>query len=429
MTKIAILGRPNVGKSSYFNRLLSKRCAIVDDEAGTTRDYISNMLEIDDTSIELIDTAGLNLHKNDPFSLQATLALEIADAIVMIVDGKTGPQLEDKNIAKLLLKSKKPLVLAINKIDHEEQEIPHSFSQLGIKKMFGISALHNRNCFEPIESLVAVLPPEAPEPKNMGPKVAILGLCNVGKSTLTNAFINQERLATSTIPGTTRDSISITLIHNDKPYTFIDTAGIKRRNLKVELVEKLAFLRTKQALKEADLVLLLLDATKGMSAKEKKIMNMIEEEGKSVCILLNKWDLVKNIRQEHVTKALKMQIPYLKHCPFLCISAKTKLNLEKIFPHIEHLLNERNKRIPTGKLNQFLEKVMQQRPPAMLKGKRLRIYYTTQAGTSPPTFLLFVNYKNLMQKTYIQYLKNQFRKAFQFSGAPINVYLKSHAKH
>lgn len=431
---LAIIGRPNVGKSALFNRLCKRRIAIVDEAEGITRDRLYAEAEAFGFSFTVVDTGGIDIRSTDQFRdeirRQAELAIVEADTLVMVVDGKVGMTETDQELAKILLKTGKPLCLAVNKIDDFDQEyLIHHFYPLGITKIIGISAAQGLQIAELIEAAwEGFKPPEEIKKEEDGIKIAIVGRPNTGKSTLVNALLQEERCIVSPLAGTTRDSIDIPVTVDGASYVLIDTAGIRRKQKELEVVDKFAFIRTEKAIERCDLCLLLIDAEEGMTAQEKKIVNLIEAAGKGCIILLNKWDLVKGFRMEHCMKALHDESPFLANSPILFISAKTGRNLEKVFPEALKVYEALTTRVTTGQLNKFLERAMQLNHPPMIRGKRLRIYYMTQVEVLPPKFILFVNHPDLMTDTYKKYLLNRFREHFSYPGVPIQIHLKGKEK-
>lgn len=431
LPKIAIIGRPNVGKSALFNRIIGKRIAIVDEAEGITRDRLAAKGDCFGRPFELIDTGGIDPHSDAPFNeqikAQAELAILEADSLILVVDSHIGMTALDEEVAKLLLKAGKPVCVAVNKIDTVEQEIYlHPFHGLGIPKLIGVSALHGFQIAELVEASLEAIPPLNEEAEESAiPKIAVIGRANVGKSTLINCFLEQERCIVSPIAGTTRDSIDLPFKIDEKDYTLIDTAGIRRKNSEKEVVDKFAAIRTERAMERADLCLLMLDVTEGFTHQDKKILNAIEKAGKGCILLFNKWDLVTKIRMEHCLKEIERTAPFAKHLPKLFLSAKTGRNVSKILIEVHKVFSEAEKRVSTGELNRFLAQAMQLVHPPMIQGKRLRVYYMTQTETLPPTFVLFVNYPDLLDTSYKRYLMNQFRKTYQFWGLPIYFRIKA----
>lgn len=434
LPKLAIVGRPNVGKSALFNRIAQKKIAIVDEAEGVTRDRLYTTSELFGFHFELIDTGGIDPRSqaefNEHIKRQAEIAIEEADSLIMVVDAQVGPTALDKEIANILLKTSKPLTLAVNKIDNpQNKEELYPFYSLGIKEMVPVSAVQNWQIAELLETAFRDTPKEnsakAPDPSI---KIAVVGRPNVGKSSLVNAFLEEERCIVSPIPGTTRDSIDTQVTVEGVPYTLIDTAGIRKKNKEHEVVDKFAAIRTERAIERADICLLMIDAQEGVTAQEKRIACDIEAAGKGCILLLNKWDLVKGFKMEHCLRGVEEEVPFLKHCPVVFISAKTGRNLDKIFPLVKQVSDDSQKRIPTGELNRFVARCLQRNHPPMMKGKRLRIYYMAQVNTKPPRFVLFTNYPDLMADSYKKYLYNQFRETYRFSGLPLEMHLRGKEK-
>lgn len=428
--KLAIVGRPNVGKSALFNRVCDKRIAIVDEAEGITRDRIYCDADFFGMPFQVIDTGGINYHSSEDFiaeiKQQAEIAIEEADTLVMVVDSKIGITTLDEEIAKVLLRTKKPLCLAVNKVDNPDDEFKHRFERLGISRIVAVSAVHGWHIAELLETAFEDFDRKeiVDEDDEKGIKIAIVGRPNVGKSSLLNYLLDEERTIVSPIPGTTRDSIDVEFMLNGKNYTLIDTAGIRRKKSESEVVDKFAAMRTERAIERADICLFILDAQQGMTTQEKRIASQIEEAGKGCVILFNKWDLVKGFRMEHCMQGVEEEVPFLSYCPKLFISAKTGRNVDKIFPEVEKVHTSMQTRIGTHQLNKFVADAIQRNHPPMIQGKRLRIYYMAQVETKPPTFVFFVNYPNLMAESFRKYLYNQFRETYSFAGMPIIFRLK-----
>ncbi len=434
LPKLAIVGRPNVGKSAIFNRICKQRIAIVDEAEGVTRDRLYAEAELFGLHFQVIDTGGINAHSKALFSeqikQQAEIAIEEADTIIQVVDAQVGMMDLDKEVAKILLRTKKPICLAINKVDDfSHMDLVHQFHSLGIRRQVAVSATQGWHIAELLETAFEGFSRESQvEEDSHTIKIAIVGRPNVGKSSLINYLLEDERCIVSPIPGTTRDSIDISFTHEDQLYTLIDTAGIRRKRAEHEVVDKFAAIRTERAIERADLCLLMLDAQEGMKAQDKKIANMIEEAGKGCILLFNKWDLMKGIRMEHCLMNIEQEVHFLKHCPKLFISATTGRNVDKIFGFIQEVHQNSLQRITTHQLNKFLGLALQKNHPPMITGKRLRIYYMAQVAVQPPKFIFFVNYPHLMTDTYKKYLYNQFREAYGFTGVPLIFHLKGKAK-
>jgi GTP-binding protein len=430
MFKMAIVGRPNVGKSALFNRICGKRVAIVDEAEGITRDRLYVETDAFTFPFIVVDTGGIDPRSPDQFQeeirRQAEIAIQEADTIVLVVDAHIGITQLDQELALRLLKTEKPLILAINKIDdYSQKNLIHNFYGLGIPKMIAVSATHGFQIAELVEQAwESFTPPEQRDVEGGGIKVSIVGRPNVGKSTLINALLEEQRCVVSAVPGTTRDSVDIPFTYRGRPYTLIDTAGVRRKKAEHDVVEKFAAIRTEKAIERSDLCVLLLDAQEGITIQEKRIANQIEEAGKPCVIALNKWDLVKGFRMEHLLRVLQESSPFLAHCPLLFISAKEGRNLDKLFVEIDRVTLATQTRITTHQLNKFIERAMQLNHPPMITGKRLRIYYMTQVDVNPPRFIFFVNKPHLMHDSYKKYLINSFRKAFPFSGTPLIFHLR-----
>ena len=429
LPKLAIVGRPNVGKSALFNRICGKRIAIIDEAEGVTRDRLYAQTELFGYPFQVIDTGGIDPNStalfNEEIKRQAEIAITEADSIVMVVDAQMGVTELDEQLARLLLRTNKPLCLAVNKVDGMEHEhLVSSFYCLGITNILPVSASHNWQIAELLELAWETRPDSKEESVDRPTHIAIIGRPNVGKSSTVNKILGDERCIASEIPGTTRDSVDITLEWDGTPCVLIDTAGVRKKNSEPEAVDKFAAIRTKLAIDRADVCLLLLDAEIGMTSFDKRIAKMIEQAGKGCLLGFNKWDLVKSVRQEHCLRELHSEVPFLRHCPSIFLSAKTGRNINQILPKLRAIDTASRERISTGRLNTFIEKILQLNPPPVVMGKRLRIYYLTQVNTQPPVFLLFVNSPNLVAQSYLRFINNQLRKEFGFEGVPLILSLK-----
>ncbi len=429
--KIAVVGRPNVGKSALFNRICKKRLAIVDEMEGVTRDRLYADSDLFGTPFQVIDTGGIDPCSKVPYQeeirRQAEIAIEEADCIIMVVDSQVGVTALDEDVAKILLRKEKHVCVAVNKIDDfSQQDRIFPFYCLGISKVLPVSAMQGFNIAEIVECAISSLPPvlEEVEKEPEGIRVAIIGRPNAGKSTLVNCLLQDERCVVSPLAGTTRDSIDAYIKAFDTDFTLIDTAGIRRKKKEIEAVEKFAAIRTTNAIDRADVCVLMLDADRGMTAEDKKIASDIEAEGKGCILVFNKWDLVEGYRMEHCLNSLRIDTSFLNHCPALFISAKEGRNVNKLLPAVKEVYANLMKRVTTGQLNKFLEKAMQKYHPPMIQGKRLRIYYMAQVDVSPPRFVMFVNDPNRMAEAYRKYLINQFREEYAFTGVPLTFSLK-----
>jgi GTP-binding protein len=424
---IAIIGRPNVGKSALFNRIARERKSIVEDIEGVTRDALYSEVEVFGKKIRLVDTGGIDSQGNIAFSkeirVQTLAALDRADAVIFVVDGTIGLTLQDEEIAQILFKKTKPIVLALNKVDDlsKSDYIKSKFYSLGISDMVSVSAVHGNGVADLLEVAMETYFEPFEEEKSSLPKVAIVGRPNVGKSTLMNSIVGEERCVVSDIPGTTRDTIDEEI----GGVLFIDTAGLKRKQQEKEVVEKFARIRTEEAITKSDICVLVIDVQDGITTFEKTILQLVEDQGKGCILFVNKWDLVSDYRMEHAIIHLRAAHPVLEHVPVIIGSAKTGRNVAELFSDIFHVYENLQRRIGTGELNTFLEKAIQQNHPSSISGKRLRIYYLTQVSVKPPQFVLFVNDHELMMETYRRYLMNQFRKVYDFMGCPLRFKLKS----
>jgi GTP-binding protein len=429
LPKIAIIGRPNVGKSSLFNRICKKREAIVHEEEGVTRDLLYGKSSFFSKPFAIIDSAGIDPKAEGVFTKlmekQAKIGANEADVIVFVVDGRVGITIQDERVAKFLFTLNKPIILAINKMDGEhDPAIIQDFYSLGVKDMVLVSALHNIGIDDLLEKALEDFSGVEEEEEDKHPQIAFIGRPNVGKSTLFNHLVGQERSMVSEIAGTTRDQIDMLFEKGDKKYTFIDTAGVIRKNKARSVIDKFSAIRTEKAIKKSNLCLLLINIKEGLTSQEKKILSMVAENKKGCILLLNKWDLVQDHKMEHALRHMREQNPILKDIPTLIISAKTKRNIEKIFPLIDQVYHSLSQTLSTSKLNQFVETVMQKYHPPMIMGKRLRVYYMTQVGKFPPAFILFVNYPHLFCPTYKKYLINQLKKTFKLHGVFVSFFIR-----
>jgi GTPase len=430
--KLALVGRPNVGKSALFNRLCGQRISIVDDEEGTTRDRIYGQADFFGKPIEIIDTGGIATNPDIPFQegiqRQVEIAVEEADSIVMVVDGQVGVTPADEHVAQFLIRHNKPVCIAVNKVDDDfHRNQAYDFYRLGIEKVVPISATHGFQIAELLEAAFEGFSFEGQEEDvpDGAIRVAIVGRPNVGKSTLLNYLLSEERSVVSPVAGTTRDAIDAHLTIDGTKLTLIDTAGIRKKRAEHGAVEKFAAIRTERAIERADICLLLLDAKEGMTTHEKRIASMIEAAGKGCILIFNKWDLVEGYRMEHCLKSLRYDTAFLGHCPALFVSAITGRNLSKVIHEIKEVRRHQEMRIGTGQLNKFIERAIQLYHPPMIQGKRLRIYYMAHVETQPPTFVLFVNYPKLMLETYKRYLISKFREVYKFTGNPLVFVLRN----
>ena len=427
---VAIVGRPNVGKSTFVNRLVGSRHSIVDDLPGVTRDRIYFDVEWQNKPFTVIDTGGIIPGDEDDIMVsifdQAKLACEEAEKIIFIVDGKDGLNPIDYDIANILRQSGKEIYLAVNKCDNPESLLMTSeFYALSLGDPIGISALHGSggvgDLLEVVTEDFEVFEAEEEEKRI---RIAIVGRPNAGKSSIVNALLNTDRVIVSDVSGTTRDSIDSYVTYKDKEFIIVDTAGIRKKSKVDYGVEKFAVDRAIRSIRECDVALLVIDAKEGISDQDKKISSIITESGKGLIVAINKWDLIEDKKANTLNKfekELNVDIPFLSFAPKIFISAVTKQRLSQIFEESEIVYEQCVKRISTGLLNKVINEAYALNPPTSFKGKRLKIYYVTQAKTQPPTFVLFVNSEELLKDSYKRYLENKLREAFGFFGTPIRI--------
>ncbi|TFG83479.1 MAG: ribosome biogenesis GTPase Der [Erysipelotrichales bacterium] len=424
---VAIVGRPNVGKSTIFNRIIGERLSIVEDTPGVTRDRIyakGNWLTKD---FRLIDTGGIQM-VDQPFQTeikaQVDIAIEEADVIIFIVSGKDGITSDDEFISKMLHRSDKPVILAVNKIDDIAMAVnAYEFYALGFETVIPVSGAHGIGIGDVLDEVIRQFPVKKLNEYEGRIKFAIIGRPNDGKSSLVNAILNQERVIVSEIEGTTRDAIDSPFTKDGKEYVVIDTAGIRKRGKVYENIEKYAVLRALSAIERADVVLFLIDGIAGIRDQDKHVAGYAHEAGKPLIIIYNKWDGV--VKDEstiiRVTEEIRKQFIYLAYAPILFISALTKQRVHQIIPMIDRIYDFSNLRIQTSILNEVILDAQLFTPPPMHNGKRLKIYYVSQVAVAPPTFILFVNDPELMHFSYRRYLENRLREAFVFEGTPIHI--------
>ena len=430
---IAVVGRPNVGKSTFVNRLVGKRQSIVDDLPGVTRDRIYFDVEWQNKQFTVIDTGGIIPNDDDEIMVsiydQAKIACEEAEKIIFLVDGIEGVTPVDSDIANILRQSGKPIFLAVNKVDsHNQITMISDFYSLAIGEPIAISALHGSGGVgDLLDEVTADFETDENLNEDEAIKIAIVGKPNAGKSSIVNALLGEKRVIVSDISGTTRDSIDSRLKYNDKDFVLIDTAGI-RKKAKVDYgVEKFAVDRAIRSIRECDVALLVIDATvavNGISDQDKKIASIITEAGKGMLIAINKWDLIEDKKANTLSnfdKMLAKEIPFLSFVPKIYISAKTGQRLNQIFDKIIDIYSECTKRVSTGLLNKVVNEAYALNPPQTIRNKRLKILYATQATVQPPMFLFFANDENLLKDHYKRYLENKLREAFGFEGVPIQI--------
>ena len=424
---VAIVGRPNVGKSTVFNRILEKRLSIVEDTPGVTRDRIYGDCEWLSKSYRLIDTGGIQI-EDVPFqkeiNAQVDIAIEEADVIVFIVDGRSGLTSDDEYIARLLKKSKKPVILAVNKIDDISMiDNIYEYYKLGVGDPIAVSGVHGIGIGDLLDKVSELMPLNSKEEYEGMIKFAIIGRPNVGKSSLTNAFLKQDRVIVSDIEGTTRDAIDTVFKANDSNYVAIDTAGIRKRGKIYENIEKYSVLRAKSAIERSDLALVVLDGSTGIIDQDKHVAGLAHEAKKGVIIVYNKWDTVDkdDKTMSNITKEIRKQFVYLDYAPIAFVSAKQGKRIDTILPLIDLVYENLNKRVSTSVLNEVVLDAQLANPAKPHNGKRLKIYYASQVSSAPCTIVLFVNDPDLMHFSYERYIENKLREAFGFEGIPINI--------
>jgi GTP-binding protein len=449
---VALVGRPNVGKSTLFNRIVGQRRAIVEDLPGTTRDRLYGDAEWNGVPFTVVDTGGLEIIESrkkrkpqdqpTPLSTasigfieeireQAEIAIAEADAIVMLVDVLEGVMPADEDVAEVLRRTDKPVLVAANKVDNKaRQQTAFEFYSLGLGDVYPISSLHGLGIGDLLDDLVAAFPiiEELEEPDAL--KIALVGRPNVGKSSLLNKLLGEERAIVSEIPGTTRDATDTYLTWEGQPVLLIDTAGIRRRGRIERGIEKYSVLRAMKAISRADVVLLLLDAQDLVTAQDAHVAGYILEEMRSIIVVVNKWDLIEKdtYTMDAYTKQVRADLKFLDYVPVLYISALTGQRVPKILPLASQIYQERRVRIPTGELNRLVEDATIRHSPPHKAGKRLKFLYATQASVDPPTFVFFVNDKRLVHFSYVRYLENQLRRRYSFLGTPLKLVFRTRTK-
>ncbi len=449
---VALVGRPNVGKSTFFNRLAGKRLAVVDDTPGTTRDRLLAEAEWTGHVFDVMDTGGIDpTHtaantRRQPLSVgsapfirqireQAQVAIQEADAVLFLVDAQSGVTPADHEIARLLRRLQKkrhgvpwpPVFLVVNKCDNRQLEDSiYAFYELGLGAPHPISAAHGRGTGDLLDALVATFPHPAESQEDESVKIALVGKPNAGKSTLLNRLLGQERALVSDIPGTTRDAVDTHLVYDDTPITLIDTAGIRRRGRIEKGVEKYSVMRSLNAIRRADVALLLVDAAQGITAQDAHIAGYIQDAWKSAVIVVNKWDSIPKdtYTMQAYTEKIRHELRFIDYAPILFISAKTGQRVNRVLPTALQVSRERLVRLSTSKINRILQDAMERHAPPSQKGRQLKIYYGTQVRSDPPTFLIYVNDPGLVHFSYVRFLENRFREAYGYLGTPIRLVLR-----
>lgn len=444
---VALVGRPNVGKSTLFNRLIGERRAIVQNEPGTTRDRVYGASDWNGVEFTIIDTGGLQGEQDLPSDEtelrrliarqsrnQAAMAISEADVIVMLVDSRSGVTPQDAEIAELLRRADKPVLLGANKAERAElRHDSYVFYELGLGEPTAISAYHGGGTGDLLDRIVEALPhaDEQEEEEAEGPRIAIVGRPNVGKSRLLNALLGQDRAIVSEEPGTTRDSLDMVIEWEGKPVTLIDTAGIRRRGRVEEGIERFSVMRSMRAIDRADVVLLVIDATEDFTAQDLHIAGYVEEQKKGMVVVVNKWDLVEKdtYTMDEYRERARRQLDFMPYAPLVFISAKVGQRVHRVLETALEVVQERNRRVSTAALNRVLKEAVAKHPPPSKPGKWVRFFYATQADAAPPTFVFFCNEPKMIHFTYKRYIENELRDAFNFSGTPLRISFRSRHEH
>ena len=430
---VAIVGRPNVGKSTLFNKLGKKRVSIVDDLPGVTRDRIYLDAEWLGKEFTMIDTGGIELDTSDvilrSMRQQAQIAMEEADVILFLVDGRAGLTLADEEVGKMLRTTKKPVLLAVNKIDSPKQETDvYEFYNLGLGDPVPISATNAMNLGDLLDALVALFPAGAEEEKESDEiSIAVIGRPNVGKSSLVNALMGEERVIVSDVAGTTRDAIDTHFMAEDTKFILIDTAGMRRKGKIDAPIERYSVMRALRAVDRADVVLVVLDATAGITEQDKKIAGYAHESGKAVVLIVNKWDIYENKDEKSTlrfTDELRIELGFLQYAPVLYTSALTHQRVARVTDLVKYVADQASMRVKTSILNDLVRDMIVVNPPPAHKGKQLKIRYMTQADIRPPKFIVFVNEPELMHFSYLRYIENKLRESFGFEGTPLRLIVR-----
>jgi len=429
---VAIVGRPNVGKSHLFNRLVGQRLSIVEDTPGVTRDRLYAECEWNGRTFDIVDTGGIEPTTDNEILLfmreQANIAINSADVIVLVTEIGTGVTAADMDVANMLLRSRKPVVLVVNKMDNTaENPGIYEFYSLGLGDPIAVSAMHGHGTGDLLDECVKYFPPEEEEQvEDDRIKVAIIGKPNVGKSSLTNMIAGEERVIVSNVAGTTRDAVDTDIDNEFGKYTFIDTAGIRRKSKVDDRIEKFSVMRAQMAIERADVCLIMIDAREGVTEQDTKIAGLAHEAGKASIIIVNKWDLIdkETGTMEKMRKDVMRDLSFMSYAPILFISAMTGQRVGKIYELINYVNEQSNMRITTGMLNNILADAQARVQPPTDKGRRLKIYYMTQTGIKPPNFVVFCNRSDLFHFSYQRYLENQIRAVFGLEGTPIRMVIR-----
>ena len=424
---IAIVGRPNVGKSTIFNRCIGSRVSIVDDQPGVTRDRIYGTAQWLGREFHMIDTGGIQL-ENQPYQeeiqAQVQIAIQEADVILLVTNGEVGVTEDDRYIVQLLQRSKKPVVLAVNHIDDSSRIASiYEFYALGVGEPIAVSGVHGVGIGDVLDACMKAMQEEKTNTERAGIRIAVIGQPNVGKSSIVNALLREERAIVADEQGTTRDATDTFFTWEGKPYVIIDTAGIRKRGQVYESIEKYAVLRAMQAIERCDVALFIVDGEEGIREQDKHVAGYAHDAGKPVIIVVNKWDAIaKDGSTMHVfTQKIRQEFLYLSYAPLLFVSAKTRQRIDQLLPEVNRIYENSRRRIATNVLNEVVADTQVTTPAPARNGKRFRVYYATQVAVQPPTFVFSCNDPKLMHFTYQRYLENQLRQAFDFEGTPLRI--------
>lgn len=427
---IAIVGRPNVGKSTLFNKIAGKRISIVEDTPGVTRDRVYVDCEWCGKAFTLIDTGGLELKSTDEMwrhiKAQAELAIDMADVIIFVVDGKTGITVDDEQVAGYLRRSRAPVVLAVNKLDNNEKDTIYDFYALGFGEPYAVSAEQGKGIGDLLDAVLSDVESSEKGEEPEALKIAIVGKPNAGKSSITNSLLGYDRVIVSDIAGTTRDSIDTEIEINGKKYIIIDTAGMRKKGNIDKVLERYSVMRSLGSVRRSDVTVIVCDASEGLTEQDVKIAGFVHEEGKPVVFVFNKWDLIEkdNSTVNEFNNKVKTELKFMDYIKPMYISAKTGKRLDNLLPYIEKVYENASRRISTGLLNEMLIDATRINEPPSKNGKRLKIFFITQIASNPPTFVLKVNDPLLMHFSYKRYIENSLRSTFDFEGTPIKLLVR-----
>jgi GTPase len=430
---VAIVGRANVGKSTLFNRISGERISIVEDLPGVTRDRIYSKADWNGREFNLIDTGGIELDEEDDFvnltRVQAQLAIDEADVIIFLVDGREGLSSADRNVGTILRRSGKPIVLGVNKLDHPKHHVSaYEFYELGFGEPIPVSSEHGSGTGDLLDAVVDNLPSGVdPVYGDEVIRIALIGRPNVGKSSLINALLGEDRVMVSNVAGTTRDAIDSPLELDGQPYVLVDTAGLRRRGKVYEKIEKYSVMRALRAIERSDVVFVIIDGESGIAEQDKKVAGYALDAGRAVGFIVNKWDAVeKDDKTSHrFEQLIRLEFQFMRWAPVLFVSALTKQRVHRILPLAKEIADNHAQRISTSTLNGVIQDATMSVPPPSDKGRKLKVLYTTQVGVKPPTFAIFVNDKELMHFSYSRYLENKLREAFGYEGTPMRLLIRN----